>query len=255
MPSAPPSRPMPDCLTPPKGAAAFETTPTFRPIIPERVDHAVPAGEVLGEDVRDETVLGVVRQAHGLRLGLERRDREHGSEDLLAEDVAAGGDVCDDGRFEEGPLPVDCVTSDEHAGTARGGVLDQRTGLRDGIRIDERADRDVGVRTASDFHRPYARGDAVGEFSGDGRMHDEPVGGRAGLPDVSELRRDRPVHSLLEVGVIEDDERSVAAELHRYPQHTVGRLRDERSADLGRPGEGQLAQARIREDRRRQLRG
>src|SRR5690606_14386918 len=32
MPSAPPSRPMPDCLTPPNGAAALETTPTFRPI-------------------------------------------------------------------------------------------------------------------------------------------------------------------------------------------------------------------------------
>src|SRR5690606_31731434 len=34
MPSAPPSRPTPDCLTPPNGAAAFETTPTFRPIMP-----------------------------------------------------------------------------------------------------------------------------------------------------------------------------------------------------------------------------
>src|SRR5690606_33148345 len=34
MPSSPPSRPTPDCFTPPKGAAAFETTPTFNPIIP-----------------------------------------------------------------------------------------------------------------------------------------------------------------------------------------------------------------------------
>lgn len=34
MPSSEPSRPMPDCLTPPKGAAALEMTPALRPIIP-----------------------------------------------------------------------------------------------------------------------------------------------------------------------------------------------------------------------------
>lgn len=34
MPSNEPSRPMPDCLTPPKGAAAFEMTPALRPIMP-----------------------------------------------------------------------------------------------------------------------------------------------------------------------------------------------------------------------------
>ena len=34
IPSKPPSRPKPDCLTPPKGAAAFETTPWLRPTMP-----------------------------------------------------------------------------------------------------------------------------------------------------------------------------------------------------------------------------
>ena len=34
MPSGPPSRPKPDCLTPPKGAPALETMPWLRPIIP-----------------------------------------------------------------------------------------------------------------------------------------------------------------------------------------------------------------------------
>src|SRR5262249_20203871 len=34
MPSKPPSRPKPDCLTPPKGAAGLETTPWLRPTIP-----------------------------------------------------------------------------------------------------------------------------------------------------------------------------------------------------------------------------
>src|SRR5204863_8096732 len=34
MPSAPPSRPKPDCLTPPKGAAGLETIPWLRPTMP-----------------------------------------------------------------------------------------------------------------------------------------------------------------------------------------------------------------------------
>src|SRR5690606_717853 len=35
-PSREPSRPTPDCLTPPKGAAGSETRPRFRPTIPAR---------------------------------------------------------------------------------------------------------------------------------------------------------------------------------------------------------------------------
>ena len=34
MPSRPPSRPIPDCLVPPKGAAGLETTPWFTPTMP-----------------------------------------------------------------------------------------------------------------------------------------------------------------------------------------------------------------------------
>ena len=61
MPSRPPSRPRPDCLTPPNGAAALET----RPLVEadhaglEALDHAQAARQVAGEDVGDEAVLGV----------------------------------------------------------------------------------------------------------------------------------------------------------------------------------------------------
>jgi hypothetical protein len=34
MPSNPPSRPKPECLTPPKGAAGLETMPVLMPIMP-----------------------------------------------------------------------------------------------------------------------------------------------------------------------------------------------------------------------------
>src|SRR3546814_4723138 len=35
-----PSRPMPDCLTPPKGAEAVETIPEFMPTIPDSIPSA-----------------------------------------------------------------------------------------------------------------------------------------------------------------------------------------------------------------------
>jgi len=42
MPSVPPSRPRPDCLMPPNGAAASEITPMFSPIMPDsRVEAAL----------------------------------------------------------------------------------------------------------------------------------------------------------------------------------------------------------------------
>src|SRR3954452_21511060 len=64
-------------------------------------DHALAAGEILGEDVRDQPVLGVVRQPHGLVLVREPDDGEHRPEDLLAQDLAACSDIGDDGGLEE----------------------------------------------------------------------------------------------------------------------------------------------------------
>src|SRR5690606_20455839 len=46
----------------------------------ELVDHALPAREILREDVRHEPVLGVVRATHGVLFVTERRDGEHGAE-------------------------------------------------------------------------------------------------------------------------------------------------------------------------------
>ena len=40
MPSKPPSRPKPDCLTPPNGAAGFDTMPVLTPIIPNSIASA-----------------------------------------------------------------------------------------------------------------------------------------------------------------------------------------------------------------------
>jgi hypothetical protein len=58
-------------------------------------------------------------------------------------------------------------------------------------------------------------------------VDEEAVGGRAGLTDVAHLGEHRAVDRPVEVGVLEDDERRVAAELHRHPQQAVGGLLDQ----------------------------
>ena len=58
-------------------------------------------------------------------------------------------------------------------------------------------------------------------------MDEEPVGGRAGLAHVAHLGEHRAVDGRVEVGVGEDQERRVAAELHRDPEQLVGGLLDQ----------------------------
>ena len=68
----------------------------------------------------------------------------------------------------------------------------------------------------------------------DAPLHVDAVRADAGLARVAELRGDRAVERRLEVGVLEHDERRVAAELEREALDLVGRGADELLADLGR---------------------
>ncbi len=76
-------------------------------------------------------------------------------------------------------------------------------------------------------------------------LHQQPVRADAGLAGVAVLAGDRARDRRIEVGVVEHDERRVAAELERHLLHRPRALRHQQLADLGRAGEGQLAHARI----------
>ena len=70
----------------------------------------------------------------------------------------------------------------------------------------------------------------------------EPVGRDARLTDVAHLRHKCAFDSGINVGIVEDDERRVAAELHRNAQQPPSSLSHQRLADRGRAGERHLAQ-------------
>ena len=76
-------------------------------------------------------------------------------------------------------------------------------------------------------------------------VHVETVGGGAGLAHVAHLGDHGAVHGRLHVGVLEHDERRVAAELHREPLQLVGRLTHQHLPDRRGPGEAHLPEPRV----------
>ena len=83
-------------------------------------------------------------------------------------------------------------------------------------------------------------------------LHEDPVRRDARLAAVPELADQRAGDGRVEVGVVEDDERGVAAELERDLLHLLRALRHQELPDLGRAGEAELADdAGCRSARRR----
>ena len=112
--------------------------------------------------------------------------------------------------------------------------------------VDQRADLDAVLEAVPDLQRTDGGVEARDELVVDGVLHEDPVGRDAGLAGVAELARDRALDRGVEICVVEDEERGVAAELERDLLHGAGALRHQELSDLGRPGEGELADGRVR---------
>ena len=142
MPSGPPSRPKPDCLMPPNGAAGVRDHALVEADHPglEPLDHAQRALEVARVDVGDEAVLGVVGRGDRLVLVGEALDRRHRPEDLLVEQLGVVGDVGEHGGVVEVAGAVAGVAADDRLGAAADGVLDELGDLAALAVVDQRPD-------------------------------------------------------------------------------------------------------------------
>ena len=103
--------------------------------------------------------------------------------------------------------------------------------------VDQRALRHALHETVADLQPA----DRLREFSDEGIvdlvLHVEPVGADAGLTHVAEFREHRALDRGVDVGVVEDDERRVAAELEPDLLHRRGGLPHQQFADFRRAGE------------------
>src|SRR6266545_6039292 len=188
------------------------------------LNHPEGALEVGGVDVGDQPELGVVGGGHGRLLGVEGGHRGDRAEDLLLEHPGIGWHVGQHRRLVEVASPVARPGAHHRPGALVDGVTDQLRHLVDGVLVDQQADLHAVLGATAELERGHPLGQAVGERGRHRLGHVEAVGRGAGLADVAHLGKQRAFHGGVQVGVVEDQERRVASQLHRDPQHVVGRL-------------------------------
>ena len=117
--------------------------------------------------------------------------------------------------------------------------------LLDRLGIDERAHGHALVGSVSEFQLFDCRRQLLCEGIIDARLHQYTVGADTGLPGIAELRSHGSRHRPIEIGIIENDKRRIAAELHTDALHGSGGLAHEELANLCGAGEGHHAHQRI----------
>ena len=129
------------------------------------------------------------------------------------------------------------------------GIADERLDLGDRLAVDQRADSGAGLDAGADGELLDRLDQRRREAVVDAGLHQDAVGADASLAGVAIFGGHGAGDGLIEIGVVEDDERRVAAELERELLHRVGALPIEHLADRGRAGEGELAHAGCRRRR------
>src|SRR5699024_7145280 len=76
-------------------------------------------------------------------------------------------------------------------------------------------------------------------------LHQEAVRRHTGLARVPDLGDHCSLDRLVQVGVVEDEERCVAAELQEWPHHSLRGCCHHLATDLGGPGEGDHPDRRV----------
>ena len=200
-------------------------------------------GEVLGEDHRVEAIARVIGQRDRLLLGVEGSGDGDRTEDLLLDHPGIGGRIGDDRRLDAPPF---ADAAGEHTSSA------QR--LRAEVALDlgevllacecsgELRGRVLGIAHDEGLGSCLV---AHEELLVDAALHVEPAAGEADLAGVAEDRLDRPVHGVVDVGVLEDDVRALAAELQAHGSEVACGYGADDLAGAGLSREGDALDIRI----------
>ena len=192
-----------------------------------------------------------------LLLGGEAGDAGDRAEGLLVRHRASRGDAGDHGRLEELRPSRGARRRVSSSAPRSSASATWRCDLLDRRLLDQRADVDVrGSRpSATTEPRDAASVSRCQEVVVDRVLDEDPVGRDAGLAGVAVLAEQRAGDGGVEVGVVEDDERRVAAELERDLLDLPGALGHQQLPDLGRAGEAELAHERVRRSSRAPITG
>lgn len=201
--------------------------------------------EVLRVEVGSQSVVGVVCARDYFGLGVEACDDRNRTEDLFTEDACTGRYIVDDGRLVEVAGTVDGCPARAHACSGSNGFIDQCCNRVALLGIDQRTKRDVVFVTGTHCCRGDPIAQSTSELFPDRIVYEQSIGGSTGFTTVTHLGGHRTVDCGVDVGVIEDDERGIAAKFHGALQYLICGLFDDLLPDGGGSGEGDLSQSTV----------
>ena len=202
------------------------------------------AAHVGGPHRAGQAVVGVVGPGQGLLLGVELGDRDHRAEHLATDDFVVLAGAGEHGRLDEEARTV--------GGLAAGDHLDVRHGLgafeeaQHAVAVgsgDQRAELDAILVLGAQLERA----DGLAELGDELLVHAflciDAAGGSAVLPGVVEAEGTDAFHGGVDVGVVEDQHRGLAAQFHVGAFHGFGGAGDD--VDAGGDGAGQRDHAHL----------
>src|SRR5690606_15740064 len=199
---------------------------------------------VARDDAGREPVLRVVRELDGLVDALDRDDRCDRAEGLLAHDLHVLRDAGQHGRLEEEAL---VLAAAEHLRALLDGVVDLIANLVELLLVDDRPDAIRHLARIADLELLRVLHELLRELGGHGLVHEDALDGHADLPLVHERAEGRGVHGVLDIGIVEHDQRVLAAELDAALLEQAAGLGRNLRADRARAREAHAAHERIRD--------
>ncbi len=132
----------------------------------------------------------------------------------------------------------------QNPGALFDGIAHMSLDLRQRRRIDERALQRAILDTGRNLHGRDGLGERPGVAVVNAVLDEDAIGAYTGLPCVAEFGSDRTAHGLVDIGVVEDNQRSVTAEFEADALHRIGTLAHEQLAGRRGSREGELAHDR-----------
>ncbi len=206
--------------------------------------------DVLGPHRGGEAVAGVVGERDRFVGRAEGHRRQHRPEDLLARQDRRRLDLGDQRRRIETAAFGQRSGRAPHLRALAFARLDQPLDPFELDRRDDRADVDRLVERVADPQRLHPRPQLGVHPLGDRFGDQQPRAGAAHLALVEPDRVDDALDRAVEIGILEDDERRLAAELERQLLARAGGRLTDGAADLGRAGEGDLVDVVVFDQRR-----
>ena len=190
----------------------------------EFVGDAQRAAEVVGPDVAGEAVAHRIGDGERVGFVLERDHGEHRPEDLVLRDPHAAVDIGDQRRLDV-VAAAGAVMPRRRRPGSRAFLprdIEIRRDLGDMAFVDQRADLGRRIERVADLDLLHALGDPRGKFVGDRFLHQQAARRRAALAVERVDHEHDGIERAVEVGVVEHDDRVLAAE---FEMHALQRRR------------------------------